>query len=203
MTRVHQKNQFVDWQITKRLWIGSIPATLLIVWLAQSGYLFESPEWIIQVLGVLILLSAISLIFGDPIQAFQTSNRIGNPDTFLKLQLSMTTASGAILGTLVTLTSIGAGALGAVLLRALYPLRMQAQKLIATDTVHAIPVSLLGGLSYLVLGLTDLKVLGLLLLGAIPMAIIGGRLVAGLPVKLIRQLLATAMLMASLKLLIG
>jgi len=203
VTRVHQKNQFVDWQITKRLWIGSIPATLLIVWLAQSGYLFESPEWIIQVLGVLILLSAISLIFGDPIQAFQTSNRIGNPDTFLKLQLSMTTASGAILGTLVTLTSIGAGALGAVLLRALYPLRMQAQKLIATDTVHAIPVSLLGGLSYLVLGLTDLKVLGLLLLGAIPMAIIGGRLVAGLPVKLIRQLLATAMLMASLKLLIG
>ena len=203
VTGVHQKNQFVDWQITKRMWIGSIPATLLIVWLAQSGYLFESPEWIIQVLGVLILLSAISLIFGDRIQAFQTSNRIGNPDTFLKLQPSMTTASEVVLGTLVTLTSIGAGALGAVLLRALYPLRMQAQKLIATDTVHAIPVSLLGGLSYLVLGLTDLKVLGLLLLGSIPMAIVGGRLVARLPVKLIRQLLAIALLVASLKLLIG
>ena len=112
----------------------------------------------------------------------------------------MTTASGVAIGTLVTLTSIGAGALVAVLLRALYPLRMQAQKLIATDTVHAIPVSLLGGLSYLVLGLTDLKVLVLLLLGSIPRAIVGGRLVASLPVKLIRQLLATALLIASLKL---
>ena len=76
VTRVHQKNQFIDWQITKRMWIGSIPATLLIVWLAQSGHLFESPEWIIQVLAALILLSSISLVFGGRVQAFQTSNRI-------------------------------------------------------------------------------------------------------------------------------
>ena len=80
---------------------------------------------------------------------------------------------------------------------------MQAQKLIATDTIHALPISLLGGLSYLVLGLTDLKVLILLLLGSIPMAIFGGQLVAKLPVKLTRQLLAVVLLMASVKLLAG
>ena len=69
VTRVHHKNQFIDWQVTKRLWLGSIPATLVIIWLAQSGNLFASPDWIIQLLGALVLLSAISLLFGDRIQA--------------------------------------------------------------------------------------------------------------------------------------
>ena len=78
---------------------------------------------------------------------------------------------------------------------------MQAQTLIPTDTVHAIPVSLLGGLSYLVLGLTDRKVLELSLLGSIPMAIVDGLMVARLPVRLTRQLLAITLLVASLKLL--
>lgn len=200
VTRVHHKNQFIDWQVTKRLWLGSIPATLLIIWLAQSGNLFASPDWIIQLLGVLVLLSAISLLFGDRIQAMQTSNRIGNPDRFLSIQPALTTVAGGLLGTLVTLTSVGAGALGAVLLRALYPLRMQAQKLIATDTIHAIPVSLLGGLSYLVLGLTDLAMLGLLLIGSVPAALLGGLLVAKLPTQVTRYILAAVLILASVKL---
>jgi len=203
VTRVHHKNQFIDWQVTKRLWLGSIPATLLIIWLAQSGNLFASPDWIIHLLGVLVLLSAISLLFGDRIQAMQTSNRIGNPERFLNIQPALTTVAGSILGTLVTLTSVGAGALGTVLLRALYPLRMQAQKLIATDTIQAIPVSLLGGLSYLVLGLTDLSILGLLLAGSIPASLVGGMLVAKLPVKITRNILATALILASIKLFNG
>ena len=109
--------------------------------------------------------------------------------------------AGGLLGTLVTLTSLGAGALGAVILRALYPLRMQAQKLIATDTIHAIPVSLLGGLSYLILGLTDLQMLGLLPIGSVPAALLGGILVAKLPVKTTRLVLAVALSFSGLKLL--
>jgi len=69
VTSVHHKNQFIDWQVTQRLCLGSIPATLVIIWLAHSGTLFASPDWIIQLLGILVLLSAISLIFGDRIQA--------------------------------------------------------------------------------------------------------------------------------------
>ena len=203
VTRVHYKNQFVDWQVTKRLWLGSIPATLLIIWLAQSGNLFASPDWIIKLLGILIALSAISLLFGDGIQAMQTSSRIGNPKRFLTIQPVLTTVAGGILGTLVTLTSVGAGALGAVLLRALYPLRMQAQKLIATDTIHAVPVSLLGGLSYLVIGLTDLKMLGLLLIGSVPAAVLGAQLIAKLPTQVTRYILAATLILASIKLFIG
>ena len=85
VTRVHHKNQFIDWQVTKRLWFGSIPATLVIIWLTQSGNLFASPDWIIQLLGLLVLLSATSLLFGDRIQAIQTSNRMSNPERFLKI----------------------------------------------------------------------------------------------------------------------
>ena len=54
VTRVHHKNQFIDWQVTKRLWLGSIPATLFIIWLAHSDTLFASPDWIIQLLGILV-----------------------------------------------------------------------------------------------------------------------------------------------------
>lgn len=117
--------------------------------LGRSVYLFQSPKWIIHVLGVLIPLSAISLIFGGRIKAFQTSNRIEIPDDTLKFQPFMTTVSIVFLGALAKLKSVGACAFDAVLPRALYPLRIQAQKLIATDAVHRIPISLLGGLSYL------------------------------------------------------
>ena len=75
--------------------------------------------------------------------------------------------------------------------------------MIATDTIHAIPVSLLGGLSYLLLGLTDLKILGLLLIGSIPAALIGGFLVARLPIKITRNILAATLTLASIKLFNG
>ena len=113
----------------------------------------------------------------------------------------MTTIAGGILGTLVALTSVGAAALGAVFLRALYPLRMRAKRLVATETIHAIPVSLFGGLSYFALGLTNLNVLVLLLLGSIPMGLIGGLLLASLPSRAIKFILAIALILASLKLL--
>jgi uncharacterized protein len=201
VTRVHHKNQFIDWQVTKRLWLGSIPATFFIVWLAQTGQLFASPDWVVQLLGALVLLSAISLLFGDRIQALQSARRTEDPDQFLKIQPVLTTLAGGILGTLVTLTSVGAGALGAVFLRALYPLRMQAKRLVATDTIHAIPVSLFGGLSYLALGLTNLNVLTLLLLGSVPAAIFGAKLVAIAPVHVTRTALGFVLCLAGLKLL--
>jgi len=201
VTRVHHKNQFIDWQVTKRLWFGSVPATFFIIWLAQTGKLFTSSDWVVQLLGALVLVSAISLLFGDRIQALQSARRTKDPDRFLKIQAALTTLAGGILGTLVTLTSVGAGALGAVFLRALYPLRMQAKRLVATDTIHAIPVSLFAGLSYLALGLTDFTVLGLLLLGSIPSGLIGGLLVARLPSRAIKFSLGGALILAGLKLL--
>ena len=72
--------------------------------------------------------------------------------------------------------------------------------MIATDTIHAIPVSLLGGLSYLVLELADLKILGLLLIGSIPATLSSGFPVARLSTKIIRSILATILILATIKL---
>jgi uncharacterized protein len=78
---------------------------------------------------------------------------------------------------------------------------MQAKRLVATDTIHAIPVSLFGGLSYLALGLTNLSVLALLLLGSVPAAIFGAKLAAIAPVHVTRTALGFVLCLAGLKLL--
>lgn len=200
---MHIRNQLVDWQIVKRLWAGSLTATIIIVLLAQQGHLFQSPQWIINLLGFLILFSGLSLVFGQRLQLTQKAKRLASPQHFKQLQGPLTTLSGSILGAFITMTSVGAGALGAVFLRTLYPLRMQPRILVATDTVHAIPVSLLGGISFLIMGYTDLKILALLLLGSIPMALLGGSYVKRVPTHIIKHLLAVILGIAGIKLLLG
>ena len=199
---MHIRNQLVDWQIVRRLWTGSILATVTVVVLVQFGFIFHNPAWVVSLLGSLIILSAITLIFEKRIQVFQAAKRIASPRRFKILQRPMTVLAGTTLGTLVTLTSIGAGALGAVLLRTLYPLRMQPGPLIATDTIHVIPVSLIGGLSFLLLGYTDLNILGLLLMGSVPMAIVGSSLIKQMPIRVIKLLLASVLVIAGIKLLL-
>lgn len=199
---VHIRNNLVDWQIVKRLWLGSIFATLAVVYFSVSGKIFNNSGWITTILGILILLSSTSILFGSQIQSSQTKRRIATPSSFKKFQSPLTVFSGGILGTLITMTSIGAGALGAVFLRTLYPLRMQPRPLIATDTIHAIPVSFLGGLSFLIMGYTDLKMLGFLLLGSIPMALVGSSLVKSAPIKLVKTLLSIVLFIAGIKLIL-
>lgn len=201
-TGLHNKNSLVDWQVSKRLWLGSIPATLVVMILAYYGWLFANPAWITSLLGVLILVSGLSLVLGDRIQLYQRTKRILHPDHFKRHQPEATSLAGFILGALVSATSIGAGALGAMMLRALYPLRMEPKKLVATDTVHAVPVSLLAGLGYLVMGNTDLELLALLLIGSIPAVLLGANLLKILPNNLIRIGLGCILLAAGINLLL-
>ena len=133
----------------------------------------------------------------------QRAKRIASPIQFKLLQGPLTIISGGILGTLITMTPVGAGALGAVFLRTLYPLRMQPRPLVATDTIHAIPVSLIGGISSLLMGYTNLEVLTLLLVGSIPMALLGSSLIKKISVDMIKLLLAFALSLAGLKLILS
>ena len=201
-TGFHSKNNYVDWQVTKRLWIGSIPGTLLVMLLAHLGLLFSNPEWITSALGLLILISGLALLLGNRIQLYQRSKRILQPKRFKHHQAKATSISGFILGALVSATSIGAGALGAMILRALYPLRMEPKKLVATDTVHAVPVSLLAGLGYLLMGNTDSELLTYLLAGSIPAVVLGSKLLKKAPNQLVRITLGFILLAAATKLLL-
>ncbi|WP_286239876.1 sulfite exporter TauE/SafE family protein [Neptuniibacter halophilus] len=198
---LHAKNGYVDRQIIKRMWLGSIPAAVIVVALAHSGLLFDHPSWIATLLGFLVILSGLSMLFGKYFQALQKRRRIATPTSFKKLQPSATVLGGVLLGGLVSTTSIGAGAVGALLLRALYPLRMQPKNLVATDTLHAIPVSLIAGVSYLGMGYTHLELLSYLVLGSIPAAIIGSHMVTLSKPELIKNLLSIALLIAGYKLL--
>ena len=119
---------------------------------------------------------------------------------FKALQGPLTVLAGVVLGVLVTLTSVGAGALGVVFLAYLYPLRLTPPRLIATDIVHAIPLAMFAGLGHLLIGNVDFSLLGNLLVGSIPAVIVGAMLSARLPHALLRGALAIVLLSIGVKL---
>ena len=196
----HSRSKLVDWEVAKLMWFGSIPATLIVMVFTWMGYTAAVAGGITQLLGLLVLLSGVLLLFGGQIQKYRKGKRLKAPQKFKKYQPHMTTASGFFLGTLVSLTSIGAGAIGAILLRALYPLRMVPKKLVATDTIHAVPVSLMGGLGYLMLGHTHVELLFMLLIGSIPAALLGCKLMTSVSSDVIKNALSVALILASIKL---
>ena len=112
---------------------------------------------------------------------------------------SLTVAAGALLGTLVTLTSIGAGAIGVVLLRWLYPRRLAAASVVGSDLAHAIPLTLLAGCGYLSMGYVQLPVLGWLLAGSVPGVVAGSLLPARLQESTVRRALGLLLLVVGVR----
>lgn len=102
----------------------------------------------------------------------------------------MTVVAGAMLGFLVTLTSVGAGALGVVMLVYLYPFRLTPAKLVGTDISHATPLTLVAGLGHTSLGNVDFRLLGTLLVGSVPGVIIGSRLTLSVGQRYVRSAIA-------------
>ena len=176
--RAHHNNGHVDWQVVRRLWLGSLPMALFIVVLLSSGAQFARVEWLTKAVGVVVLITVARLLAAPWLVAFARGRRIGQPQRFKAMQPALTVASGAMLGLCVALTSVGAGALGSVMLLYLYPLRMTPHRLVATDMIHAIPLAVMAGLGYLFAGMVDGWMLASLLVGSIP-AVISGSLLAG------------------------
>src|SRR3989338_8308583 len=109
-----------------------------------------------------------------------------------------TIATGALVGSLVTVSSIGAGVLGTVALLFLYP-RLSAVKVVGTDIAHAVPLTALAGMGHMALGTVDLVLLGSLLLGSLPGIYIGSHLSAKVPEKVLRPVLASMLLIIGIK----
>jgi uncharacterized membrane protein YfcA len=117
-----------------------------------------------------------------------------------QLQAGLTVLAGAVMGIVVTLTSIGAGVLGAMCLMVLYPQRLTPPRLLATDVVHAMPLAMFAGLGHLWMGHLDWGLLGQLLLGSIPGILLGAKLSGRLPHPWLRGTLAGMLLLLGLKL---
>ncbi|MDE2585215.1 MAG: sulfite exporter TauE/SafE family protein [Betaproteobacteria bacterium] len=175
--KAHHGAGQVDWQVVKRLWWGSLPVTLLVVIIVSLGAKVAKVNWLTHAIRVVVLITALGLLFAPCLLTLARHRRIGNPERFKAVQPVLTVLAGAIQGGGVALTSVGGGALGSVMLFYLYPLRMTPQRLVATDIVHAIPLSVVAGLGYLISGMVDWWMLASLLVGSVPAVILGSLLV--------------------------
>jgi uncharacterized membrane protein YfcA len=173
---LHSRRSQVDWQVVKRLWVGSLPIALVVVLIVSMGDQIIRITWLTQAVGVVVLVTAIGLLCSPALNAFARGRRLGAPAKFKSLQPILTVLAGAVLGLCVALTSIGAGALGSVAMLFLYPLRMTPHRLVATDIVHAIPLALVAGLGYFLSGMVDGSMLLSLLVGSLPGAVVGSLL---------------------------
>ena len=201
---VHHGKGTVDWQVFRRLCWGSLPASLLtLTWLHFSHAAQLKSGMLMTALGGVLLLTALAMVFKQKTHALGQALRSGAPEQFKRAQPALTVLAGAVLGVLVTLTSIGAGALGAVMLLALYPYRMTPARLVGTDIVHAIPLTIVAGTGHLLMGNVDLLLLGKLLLGSVPGVVIGTLVGTRIPEGLLRSAIAVVLVAVGTKLLLA
>lgn len=196
---IHQNRGRVDWQVVGRLGLGSVPASIAtLAWMHRSATAQITSGVTLKALGVVLILTAISMLFA---KRFQAMGRMEQSETLRWVQPVVTVVAGAILGVLVTLTSVGAGALGTAMLRYLYPVRMKPGVLVATDIVHAIPLVMIAGSGYMLMGNVNLRLLAQLLLGSIPGIVVGSLVSGYVPDRVLRPAIALALVAVSGKLL--
>ena len=187
-TAVHGFSGTVDWKVVRRLAAGSVPATLAtLLALAYAGTKFDETEHVITVmLGVALIASAIAMAFRRQIVAYYA----GALDAISDRRISrLTVVLGAVLGVLVSLSSVGAGALGMTALLILYP-RLPTNRLVGSDIAHAVPLTLIAGMGHWAMGSVDFGLLLSLLVGSVPGIIAGSLVSARVPDGLSRAILA-------------
>lgn len=201
---VHHQRGGVDWQVVRRLAMGSLPAAVLtLVWLHASGLGPVKQGLILHMLGVVLVLTALAMLLKKQLHAVGQRLRSSAPERFKGVQPPLTVLAGALLGFLVTLTSVGAGALGTVMLVYLYPFRMTPTRLVGTDIVHAIPLTMVAGMGHLWMGNVDLPLLGQLLLGSIPGIVLGSLVGTRTSELYLRRAIAAVLVAVGAKLLLA
>ena len=199
-TFVHARRGNVDWRIVGLLACGSLPAVALTLSLASylgPGGLGGSARIITVSLGIALMLTAVALVFRRRLQAWAQSHNVDALPSSRHARLTIFT--GAMLGTLVSLSSVGAGALGVTALFFLYP-RLPARHIVGADLAHAVPLTLVAGLGHWWLGSVDWVLLGTLLTGSLPGIFVGSHLAHHIPERVLRATLAGMLVLVGAKL---
>ncbi len=193
----HGKLGNIDWRIVKQLSLGSVPAAIVTtLYLSDLGVSSASTVATIKFwLGIALLLTSLSVLFRNELAKLSETGRWVKS----KYVPAATVILGATLGFLVTLTSVGAGALGVTVLLMLYP-KISITRVIGSDVAHAVPLTLLAGLGHASLGTVDYNLLGSLILGSIPGIWIGSHLSMKVAEHWIRILLAIILVYVGQKL---
>jgi len=194
---VHARRGNVDWRVAGWLAAGSLPAALLTLALLAGVRedLERFSSIITTILGVALMLTAVSILFRDPLLALRREQRFRHDPASPWARVAV----GALIGALVTASSVGAGALGAAALLFLYP-GAAAARIVGTDIVHAVPLALVAGLGHASLGTVDYGVLGWLLLGSLPGILLGSHFAGSLPNSFLKNALATVLALVGAKL---
>ena len=199
------RSRLIDWSVVIRLACGSVPAVLLTLQ-AVKALGPASPEvqkLMTTTLGLALLLTAFATLykalFGKQSPAALNAH---NRDAAIRpIHPALPVVFGAIIGVLVTLTSVGAGAIGVLVLMLLYPL-LPLPRIIAADIAHAVPLTLVAGLGHASLGSVDWLLLAKLLAGSLPGIWLGSQLMHKTPERAIRSLLSALLAYAGAKLLL-
>jgi len=191
----------VDWGIVRWLAMGSLPGALaMLAWIYLAAADTQAISIIIRkVLAGALIVSAMGIALYPWLKRYASQAADANEPTVVRK--GPTLILGLILGTLVALTSVGAGAIGVVALTVLYH-SLSARRLIGTDIVHAIPLTFLAGITHFGMGNVDVKILGLLLVGSVPGIALGSRITGLVPDWFLRVVLAVVLVWAAYSLLI-
>lgn len=197
---VHNKRETVDWTIVRRLAAGSIPAAILtLLVLAYVGKIGKSTENVILFsLALLLFVTALAVASRKWLMRFVRENE--QPVPAGKVTAG-TVILGAVIGLAVSISSVGAGAIGVTVLLLLYP-RLPVSRLVGSDIAHAVPLALIAGTGHWIIGDVNLTLLGNLLIGSIPGVIVGSYLSSHAPDKVLQPLLACVLAVSSWQLMV-
>lgn len=202
---VHAKKLNIVWPIVLWLSIGSIPASLGTTWALDHfmGGAKEYKKMLTIILGGMLILTGISIVFRQKIEAF--FNKYREEPAGVPTHPNMTSRviikhkawivfMGIVLGVFVTLSSVGAGAFGIMALVVLFP-NLPMIRIIGSDVAHAVLLTLVAGMGHLMSGNVDTHLLTNLLIGSIPAIVIGTLLSSSLPERAIRRVLGVTLML--------
>jgi len=192
---VHGLSRSIHWRAVARLACGSIPTsilTMLAIW--QLGLNTASQRSLVNlVLCFALLLTATSLIFRKSIMD-RYRTRMERVDE--RTITIATVLTGVALGVLVSISSVGAGAVGVTVLLLLYP-RLPMATIVGSDIAHAVPLTLVAGAGHWALGAVDWHLMGVLLLGSLPGIMIGSYCAVRVPQGVLRIALAAILIVVA------
>ena len=171
----------IDWPVVGRLALGSIPGAVVALLALKLVPHVAANTATVRVLAAMLLATAAALLLKERIRQKGVQWTAEVVAATHRLQTPVTVGAGLLLGVAVTLTSVGAGALGTTALVFLYPLRLTAPRLVATDIAHAIPLAIIGAAGHAAFGDVNVTLLASLVVGSIPGVLIASHLTLRIP----------------------
>lgn len=197
---VHGCKRNIDWRIVGRLAAGSAPGSAITLFLMDryGVHTAQMSRTIGVVLGVALVLTALSILLRKQLLALKLRPQPATEAT----RTVVTIAFGAVLGVVVSISSVGAGAMGLTVLLLLYP-SAPIVRIVGADVAHAVPLTFIAGIGHWMIGSVDVSMLASLLIGSVPGVVIGAQLAPGVDERAIRIVLSVMLGIVGMRLIVA